>query len=451
MKNIRDMHARRFRPIGNFNLRLVWLLAAIAAIFIGVRQASAQPAVLQIDLHDTLQKERAFVFDRGLERANEDGFAAVLVNLSTPGGTSADTDMMVAAMRRSHVPIIVWAGASQTRVSGEGLRLIAEADVALMHPATYLTPLWTERPHGISTAARSKSSLRLAVELSAANAVHGRSDAAVEELSSGIHWFTAAEALQAGFIDGIAARPADALRLADGRTVRRDGASMTLRLAGAHVTVAGVKPQEELLLALMNPDLSVLLLTLGLLLIYLEVNTPGTVIPGAAGVLLVLLAVYALHMLPLSTPGVLLCLGSVLLLLLEARFATHGLLATAGVLCLVLGLAVLVDGPLPQLQVAWGTAIGAGIGFGGVTATLMILGMESRRAKTKTGSEAMLGWLAISQTELKPEGQILVRGELWRARLTSSDSFLAAGERVKVLRADGLTLEVAAVPLTQSA
>ena len=80
----------------------------------------------------------------------------------------------------------------------------------------------------------------------------------------------------------------------------------------------------------------------------------------------------------------------------------------------------------------------------------MILGMESRRAKEKTGSDAMLGWLAITQTELAPEGQILVRGELWRARLTSNDSFIPAGERVKVLRADGLTLEVAAVPLTQS-
>ena len=81
----------------------------------------------------------------------------------------------------------------------------------------------------------------------------------------------------------------------------------------------------------------------------------------------------------------------------------------------------------------------------------MILGMESRRAKVKTGSDAMLGWLATAHTELAPEGQILVRGELWRAKLSSTDSFVAAGERVKVLRADGLTLEVAAVPLTQSA
>ena len=433
------------------HFRWLLLLGAAVALFMGAGFARAQPAVLQVNVHDTLQLERAFVFSRAIDRANAEGFAAVLVNLSTPGGNSADTDRMVSAMRRSRVPIIVWAGASQTRISGEGLRLLAEADVSLMEPHTYLTPLWTERPHGLTLETRTNGSQRLLADLNAATAAHGRSDAAVGELSGGVHWFTAADALQAGFIDGLASKPAQALAFADGRTVRRNGQTMTLRLAGAHVVVAATKPQEELLLTLMNPDLSVLLLTLGLLLIYLEVNTPGTVVPGAAGVLLVLLAFFALHMLPLNALGVFLCVIAVLFLMLEARYSTHGLLATAGILSLVVGLGILVDGPLPQLQVAWGTAIGAGIGFGGVTATLMVLGLESRRAKVKTGSEAMLGWLAIAQTELKPEGQILVRGELWRARLTSDKSFVAAGERVKVLRADGLTLEVAAVPLTQSA
>ena len=429
-------------------LRLMLLMTLVVP---GVLAASAQPAVLQIDFHDTLQTERVFVFNRAIARANAEGFAAVLVNLSTPGGISSDTDDIIRTMRRSRVPIIVWAGASKTRVTGEGLRLMAEADVALMHPDTYLTPLWTEKPHGLSQEARSAGSQRLLAELNTATAEHGRSDALAEELSGGVHWFTAAEAVQAGFVDGLASKPADAMRFADGRRVRRNGQTLPLKTAGAHITMVATKPQEMLLLSLMNPDLSVLLLTLGLLLIYLEVNTPGTVVPGAAGVLLVLLAVFALHMLPLNTSGVLLCIAAVLLLLLEARYSTHGLLATAGILCLVIGLATMVDGPLPQLQVAWGTAIGAGIGFGGVTATLMVLGMESRRSKARTGSEAMLGWLAIAQTALAPEGQILVRGELWRAKLSSSDSFVAAGERVKVLRADGLTLEVAAVPLTQSA
>jgi membrane-bound serine protease (ClpP class) len=125
-------------------------------------------------------------------------------------------------------------------------------------------------------------------------------------------------------------------------------------------------------------------------------------------------------------------------------------LAVVGLIALVTGLVLLVTGPLPQLEVSVGTAVGAGLGFGGVTAWLLVLGAEARRAKVKTGSEAMLGWLAVAQTALTPEGRILVRGELWQARLTSSDSSVAAGERVKVLRAHGHILEVTAVPLAQS-
>lgn len=409
------------------------------------------PAVLMIDLHDTLQPERQQIFVRAIERANRDGYQAILFNLSSPGGFSDSTDLMVAAMRASRVPIIVWAGWADSRISGEALRLLAEADISLLNSEAFVTPLWTDHPHGLTPGKQAAESQRLLASLNEASARHGRSSAANQELSSGRHWFTAQEAIQAGFVDGSAEKTSDALRVASTRSFRWEGKTVRLNLAGAHVANSQTKLQQLLLLTLMNPDLCVLLLTLGLLLIYLEVNTPGAVVPGAAGVLLVLLASYALHMLPLNPWAILLCLISTVLLLMEARFPSHGVLAAMGILALVVGLGTLVNGPLPQLQVDWSVAIGAGIGFGGVTASLIVLGIEARRAKVKTGSDAMLGWLATAQTALSPEGQILVRGELWRARLTTSDSYVAAGERVKVLAADGYTLEVTAVPLADIA
>ena len=221
-------------------------------------------------------------------------------------------------------------------------------------------------------------------------------------------------------------------------------------LQGAQVVTAPVNLQESLLLTLMNPNVCVLLLTLGMLLIYLEVNTPGAFVPGIAGILLAMLAMYALQLLPLNLLAVLLCLLASIMLLLEGRFPSHGLLAFAGALFLVVGLGELVDGPVPQLQVEWSIAWGAGIGFGGVTAALIVLGLRARHAKLKTGADAMLGWLAVAQTGLAPEGKVLVRGELWSARLTSQTSCVAAGERVKVLRADGRILEVAALPLSDT-
>jgi membrane-bound serine protease (ClpP class) len=415
--------------------------------------AAPRPPATHVDsiaLHDTMQPVRARTFAADIARANQDGAVAVLINLSTPGGMASPTDSMVAAMRQSRIPIIVWVAAPHSRVSGEGLRLLAEADVALMSPGSYITPLWTEPTRGITETARAAGSVRLAANLTDSLAAHGRGQAAVPELSSGARWLSADEALAAGFIDGTARLPAEALRFAGSHPIhRRSGIVSAPELATSGLNPITSSSRDMLLLSLMNPDLAVLLLTLGLLLIYLEINTPGTIVPGAAGLTLVLLASYGLHMLPLNAGGLLLCVLAAVLLFWESRVPRNGIVATLGVGSLAIGLGLLVRGPVPALAVSWGTAIGAGLGFGGVTACLLVLGAQARRAKVKTGSEAMLGWLAVAQTSLSPEGQILVRGELWQARLTSNVSFVAAGDRVKVLRADGLTLEVTAVPLTQ--
>jgi membrane-bound serine protease (ClpP class) len=408
------------------------------------------PVVSMITLHDTLQPARARAFVHEVAAANQNGCTAILVNLSTPGGMSSAVDTMVTAIRSSHVPVIVWTGVEQTRVGGQGLRLIAEADLVYMGQSTYLSPLWADPPRGLKASERSLGSQQLLTQLSESTRYRGRALPVLIDLSSGGRWLNPMEAAEAGLIDAPVVRVEDVVNLANGRMVTRGGKTFRLVLQGAQIRRFTTEGENFLLLSLMNPNLDVLLLTLGLLLIYLEINTPGIVIPGAAGLLLVLLTMFALGSLPVRGLGMSLCGLALALLILESKLHARGILATCGIIALIGGLGTLVAGPIPQLQVAWGTAIGAGIGFGGITAALMVLASEAKRAKVKTGAEAMLGWLAVAQTPLAPAGRILVRGELWNARLTSNDTTVAAGERVKVLRADGLTLEVAAVPLSQS-
>lgn len=425
--------------------------AGAAAASAGAQAPPRGPRVIVIELHDTLQPVRADVFVNSLARANRLRAAAVVVDLSSPGGMQESVDRMVAAMRRSQVPIVVVAGPNASRVSGQALRLVAEADVALMGPDGYLTPLWSETPRHFTPEQRHAGSAQLTSSLADSLKQHHRRLDAVDELSGGAHWFHASEAVHMGFVDGIATKQTDIFRFLKDTGYIRNGEKKTLDLSSAHVEPDVTRPQTSVLLAMMNPNLSVLLLTLGLLLIYLEINTPGVVIPGVAGVLLVLLSIYALSRLPLTLHGAAFCVVAILLLALEAKMKRHGWLATVGVVCMVVGLAHLVDGPLPELQVSWGTALGAGLGFGGVTASLLVLGLEARRSKVRTGSDAMLGWLAVAQTPLAPEGHILVRGELWRARLTSKDGAVAAGGHVKVIRADGMLLEVSALPIATMA
>jgi membrane-bound serine protease (ClpP class) len=391
------------------------------------------------------------VFAAAIDQANRDGALAAIVDLSTPGGMRECADTMVEAIRHSRIPVLVWVGSSNMRVGGEGLRLLAEADVALMAPGAHLTPLWSEPARQVSSAVRAESSQRLRADLENGLAAHVRRQDATAELSSGKDSFSAQEALHAGFIDGIADRSEAVLRFAANHPMqRRIGLVRTPELAMAGIKTVPVGVRDQLLLALMNPDLSVLLLALGMLLIYLEINTPGVVVPGAIGLTLVLLAAYALHLLTWTMHGLLLCIAAISWLSWGARRHGSGILAVPGVALLPVAIGLLVRGPVPQLQVSWQTALGVGFGIGGVSACLLVLAARARRAKVKTGAEAVLGWPGLAQTPLGPEGRILVRGELWQARLTANDiAFVAAGARVRVLRTDGQILEVAAIPPNQ--
>jgi membrane-bound serine protease (ClpP class) len=127
--------------------------------------------------------------------------------------------------------------------------------------------------------------------------------------------------------------------------------------------------------------------------------------------------------------------------MLEVKFASHGALALAGILCLIFGLATLVDAPIPELRVHYATAIGAGLGFGSISFGLAWIALRAHRSKVLTGAPAMIGATAIAATPLRPSGQVEICGEIWQARL-SGPSSLPAGARVIVRSIDGLTLLV---------
>ncbi len=418
--------------------------AAVAA-----SPASTRSTVVEILLHDTLQAVSAESFRVSLRGANAMHPTAILLNLSTPGGLAGSAAEMVEAIRASPAPVIVFVREPGTHVSGQGMRLLEAGDVRAVQPETVLTPALPvmRTGRGKQTGENALLLRQLADDL----ARRGRTASGLVEMFQTGGVVTSEQALRSGLSDASESTEDRLLAAVDGMTIRRsNGSTAVLRVRNAEVVVVPMTAREHMMRALMNPDLTVLLLGLGGLLIYLEVNTPGGVVPGAAGVLLVLLAVYALLHLPLRWEALLLLAGAGVLLLLEAHFERGMVLAVIAMGMLVVGLRLLVNGPIPELEVNWGTAVGAGVGFGGVTAGLLLLGLRARRAKVRTGSDAMLGWLAVAHTTLAPEGQVLVRGELWRARLTTNDGTVAAGDHVKVLRADGLTLEVTAVPMATS-
>jgi membrane-bound serine protease (ClpP class) len=271
----------------------------------------------------------------------------------------------------------------------------------------------------------------------------GRNAELAEEAVRGSRAFSADEALDGHLIDLTAASDGGLLAAVDGRTIARmDGSQVTLHLSNARVVDLQPTIREQLLGWLANPNLALLMLVAGALLIYLEFNTPGTIVPGALGTVMVLVAVFALNLLPLRHTALLLLAAAVVLLVLEIKFTTHGVLGSAALVCLAFGTLSLVAAPIPELAVHPGVAIALSLTLGLITLLLVRLAIRARRRKFLLGSAALVGATASSMEPLgaeQPYGRILVQGEIWEARAKEP---IAADTPVRVLAEKGNVLEV---------
>lgn len=411
---------------------------------------AAKPAnnvVVKLTIHDTVQPITADYLQRGLDEAARLHASAVIVSLGTPGGLLSSTRVMVESIERSPVPVVIFISPSGSRAGSAGFFLLEAADVAAMAPGTN-----AGASHPVSEGRQPDSVLKQKIENDAAAFLRsyvsrrGRNVQAAEDAVRNSKSYSDEEALNLKLIDLISNNDQSLLTALDGRQIKRfDGSSVTLHLTGAKITSIAPSLRERLLTRLTDPNLAVLLLVLGGLLVYLEFNVPGTIIPGSLGTLLILLSLFGLNLLPIRHTAVLLLIAAVVLMVLETKFASHGMLALAGTVSLVFGLATLVNTPVPELQVHTGTAVGAGIGFGVISFGLAWIALRARRGKVLTGPQAMLGAIAITQTPLSPNGQVSIRGELWQATLRGHAS-LPAGVPVHVRYVEGLTLIVEPSP-----
>jgi membrane-bound serine protease (ClpP class) len=245
-------------------------------------------------------------------------------------------------------------------------------------------------------------------------------------------------------IDLIAPDTATLLNTLDGRTITRfDGSKTVLHTRAAALVQVEPTVRERVLDRLTDPNLAVLVLVVGALLIYVEFNTPGTIIPGTLGTIMVLLALFSLNLLPVRYTSVMLLVAAFVLLILEAKFASHGVLAAAGIVALVVGSLTLVDGPIPELRVHAATAVSVGLAFGLITVFLLRLAFKARKSKRLMGGDAMIGLVAVVTQPLAPSGQVMVNGELWQAE---SAAPAGPGEQVRVRGLRDLTLLVERMP-----
>jgi membrane-bound serine protease (ClpP class) len=252
--------------------------------------------------------------------------------------------------------------------------------------------------------------------------------------------FTAEEALAQHLVEFIATDEGDLLRQLEGKTVTRfDGSKVVLHVAGKPVRLYEMTVKQRILTWLMNPNITFLFLSIGLMAIYAEFNHPGAVIPGVVGFVFVVLSLVAFGMLPTNYVGMIMILGAFVLFALEAKFQSHGALGISGVLLMIFGALLLVDGPIPQMRIQLWTALGVSLPMGAITIFLMTIALRARRSKVLTGEQGMVGEIGLVTAALVPVGKVFVQGELWDAVAPSS---VEAGSRVVVRRVENLVLQV---------
>jgi membrane-bound serine protease (ClpP class) len=243
-------------------------------------------------------------------------------------------------------------------------------------------------------------------------------------------------------IDLIASDIPDLLARLDGRTVTRfGGMPVILRTAGARVVPVTMSLRQQLLSAIAHPNIAYLLLSLGTLGLTIELWSPGAVLPGVAGGLCLLLAFFALQMLPVNYAGLLLILFGLALFALEIKITSYGVLTAAGLTSLMFGSMILMDSSAPELQVSLGIVLPVVLGFTGIGVFLVRLGVASQRQPSIAGSRAMIGEIGEALTAIAPDtpGRVATHGEIWTAIAVE---YVPEGARVRVTQANGLLLTV---------
>jgi|SRR5579864_2869605 len=421
--------------------------------FIALFRLGASADVLKVVVNDTIQPITAEYISRALDEAYRRHDQAVLIEMNTPGGLVSSTRDIIQSITASKVPVIVYVTPTGSHAGSAGIFILEAADVAVMAPGT---AAGAAHPVALIGPVQLKpdDEMKRKMENDAAalmRSVAGKRSRNVEAAEGAVREsksFTEQEALSQRLIDYIAPSPDDLFRQMQSKAFKRfNGEAVTLNLVGQPVVPFEMTLKEHLLAYLMDPNVAFILLAIGALALYAEFNHPGAVVPGTVGVVFILLAVFALNLLPTRFAALVLIVGAFALFAAEAKFATHGVLTIGGIVLLTLGGLLLVDAPIPEMRVHLLTALAVSVPLGLITAFLMSIALKARRNKIVTGIQGLLGETGIAQSSLSPQGKVFVHGELWDA---VSSVPIAAGERIIVRQVDGLTLRVDPLSVAQS-
>ena len=421
----------------------VLFAAGLAAITWPAAAQDAGDPVLQLRLDGVVDPFVANYLEGGIAAAGDEGAAAVLLTIDTPGGLDSSMRQITQAILNSAVPVVCFVSPEGARAASAGAFVLLSCHVAAMAPATNVG---AAHPVGVAGAIESEKATNDAAEYIVSIADRrGRNAEWAERAVRDSESASASEAFELGVIDLIESNVPALLEAVTGREVElADGRRLTLDLAGAPIEDRQLGLVARLLHTLLDPNVAFILFYLGIIALYFELANPGLGVPAVVGVIMLVGAFLSFGVLPVQLAGLLLLVASAIFFVIELFTPGVGVALGGGIATLILGGLFLFDSSVPDVQVSplviAPVAVGAALFFG-----IVVRAVTRAQRSPATGPRDLVGRETVVVRALDPEGVVHLAAEEWTA-VSSTGAEIPAGATVRVSEVDGLVLHVEPVP-----
>jgi membrane-bound serine protease (ClpP class) len=420
-----------------------WLLLVGFALGALVSGAWAQtPSVAVLEIQGAINPMVASYVERGLKVAAERNAGAVVIQLDTPGGLDTAMRDIIQDMIASPLPVIVYVSPQGGRAASAGAFITLAAHVAAMAPNTAIGAAHPVAGGGeeIKGAMADKVTNDAAAYIKGLAKERGRNAEWAEKAVRQSVSASADEAKRLGVVDLLAPNLPSLLDQVHGREVKVGERTLKLQTRGATTLPLEMTTLERFLYTISDPSIAFILLNLGMLGIFFELSNPGAIFPGILGGICLLLAFFALGMLPVNYVGVALILLAFIMFVLELFVVSAGALTIGGLIALIFGASMLIDPSTPGIAVSLPVILTVTLTTAAMMTGAMIMAIKTRRRKVSTGREELIGAIAEVRTPLDPKGYVFLEGELWSAVTRSGR--IDPPAHVTIVALEGLTLTV---------